>query len=79
MLVKIFGHSRFPPVKVRSEEMDSKHVTVLGFGAENANMQQKFSNVLRSADMTLMTNEKCRDTRVSFTDPTTGINQNMGL
>ena len=79
MLVKVFGQSRFPPVRVRGEEMDSKHVTVLGFGAENANSQQKFSNVLRSADMTLMTNDKCRNIRVSVTDPTTGINQNMGL
>jgi len=80
MLVKVFGKSRFPPVKIGRGDIDtSDSLTVLGWGADSANSGQKYSNQLKSAHMKVMPNERCRGTNVEVKDPQTQATSRMSL
>ncbi|KAL7523283.1 hypothetical protein ACHAWF_000454 [Thalassiosira exigua] len=69
MVVNAYGTSRFTPAKV-AWEVESKRVTMLGWGAWSATSSQKYSNELSSGEMELMTNGQCRGLDVSVTDRT---------
>ena len=52
MLVKVFSKSRYPPIRIDDggEITDGgNRVTVLGWGAESAQSEKKYSDRLRSA------------------------------
>jgi trypsin len=73
MIVKIFGKSRYDPVKIDRDAVGGgEEITVLGWGATSANENKKYSDELREADVLVMDNESCRNTEVQVTNPTTG-------
>jgi len=74
MIVKIFGRSRYTPVKIDMEAVaGGQEVTVLGWGATtNANGGKKYSDQLREADLLVLDNQSCKSTQVEVTNPTTG-------
>ncbi|KAL7528453.1 hypothetical protein ACHAXR_004482, partial [Thalassiosira sp. AJA248-18] len=83
MLVKVFGMSKFPPVKIRRDDVsrdeDQSVITMIGWGADSASSPQKFSNNLRTAEMNLMTKDQCRNTNVEVVDPSTDKSSIMSL
>ncbi|KAL3769356.1 hypothetical protein ACHAWO_001553 [Cyclotella atomus] len=73
MIVKIFGKSRYDPVKIDRDAVGGgEEITVLGWGATSANENKKYSDELREADLLVMDNESCKSTEVQVTNPTTG-------
>eukprot|EP00804_Cyclotella_cryptica_P019166 CCRYP_017802-RA/>CCRYP_017802-RA protein AED:0.37 eAED:0.37 QI:0/0/0/1/0.33/0.25/4/0/1052 len=80
MIVKVFGKSRFPYVRVDSGGIvGGQEVTVLGWGADTATSSKKYSDDLREADLLVMTNDECRATSVRVTDPATGVTADATL
>jgi len=74
MLVKVFGKSRYPPVKLgegsaEEERGSGSRLVALGWGADSANTEKKYSDKLKSAELDLMSNQKCRNIRVDVVDP----------
>jgi secreted trypsin-like serine protease len=70
MLVKVFGRSRYPPLRISRDNIDFQSATALGWGADSAASGHKFSNMLRRADVELMLmSDKCRDVKVEVHDP----------
>lgn len=74
MIVKIFGRSRYDPVKIDMQAVTGgQEITVLGWGATtNANGGKKYSDQLREADLLVMDNQSCKNTQVEVTNPNTG-------
>ncbi|KAL3762190.1 hypothetical protein ACHAW5_002778 [Stephanodiscus triporus] len=79
MLVRVFGRSRFPPVRLGRDETDPERATALGWGAESAESGRKFSSALRRADVEAMSNDACRDIVVEVRDPDTGATTDLAL
>ena len=79
MLVKVYGKSRFPPVALGPDEVNFRRGTAVGWGAESSESRRKFSNMLRSADVEMMTNDECRDIVVGVRDPDTGLMSELAL
>jgi secreted trypsin-like serine protease len=79
MIVKVFGKSRYPHVKVASHDDVGEEITLVGWGAESANSNKKYSDELREADMLIMTNEQCKNFNVEVTDPSSGVTTTTSL
>jgi len=78
MLVKVFGKSRYPPIRVAEEGVPDR-VTALGWGAESASSEQKYSDRLHSANMDMLTRGQCRNIDVEVTDPNTDQTSTLSL
>lgn len=82
MLVKIYGKSRYPAIKI-NPHLDTpeveEDVTVLGWGADHADSVPKYSNQLKEADLSVMTNDQCKATSVDVNNPDTGRVEAMTL
>ncbi|KAL3827549.1 hypothetical protein ACHAXA_002046 [Cyclostephanos tholiformis] len=81
MLIKIFGKSRFPPLRIATDAttIDLAYATALGWGADSATSDVKFSNELRSATLEFMTNDECKNIEVEVRDPDTGATSTVAL
>lgn len=82
MLVKTYGKSRYPTIKINSQDgvpEGNQDITVLGWGADHADSDPKYSNQLKEADLTTMTNDQCKATAVDVTNPETGMLETMLL
>lgn len=82
MLIKTFGKSRYPIIKINSQDgvpKGNEDITVLGWGADHADSEPKYSNQLKEADLTTMTNDQCKATAVDVTNPETGRMETMSL
>jgi trypsin len=69
-LIKVFGKSRYPAIKINQDDNvpgGFEDVTVLGWGADHADSVPKYSNQLKEATLTTMTNDQCKATRVDVT------------
>ncbi|KAL9181406.1 hypothetical protein ACHAXT_010211 [Thalassiosira profunda] len=72
MLVKAYGVSRFPPVRVEKQWPEVwERVTALGWGAENDSSSKRYSDRLRSAELEVMSNAECKAIDVHVVDPYT--------
>jgi len=80
MLVKVYGISRYPPAKLsRDTYEETGSITALGWGADSAQSEKRFSNILKSAQMDLIPTNTCRATTVHVQDPITDEISQMSL
>jgi len=79
MLVKVFGKSRFPPVRLSDNELNFRQATALGWGADSSDSKTKFSNLLRTAKLEVMSNDNCMDIIVDVVDPVTKISSTIAM
>jgi hypothetical protein len=70
MLVKVFGRSCYPPLRISREDANFRSATALGWGANSVASGHKFSNMLRRADIILMSmSDEFHDVEVEVHDP----------
>lgn len=82
MLVKTYGKSRYPTIRINSHDDIPKRnedITVLGWGAEHNDSVPKYSNLLREADLNALSNDQCKASAVDVTNPETGKMELMSL
>ena len=82
MLVKTYGKSRYPTIKINSQDgvpEGNEDITVLGWGAEHADSVPKYSNQLKEAGLNAMTNDQCKASAVDVANPETGAMETMSL
>jgi len=82
MLVKTYGKSRYPVIRINSHDDAPKRnedITVLGWGAEHDDSVPRYSNLLKEADLKAMTNDQCKASAVDVTNPETGRTELMSL
>lgn len=82
MLVKTYGKSRYPTIRVNSHDdvpKRNEEITVLGWGADNNDSVPKYSNLLKEADLNALSNTQCKASAVDVTNPETGKMELMSL